>query len=143
MTFAPEAQREAASAVSIEESIACLQASWPQAVKADDRAGYEGIVVDSDHLLAVARAIRDDLGFDYLSSATAVDYLGAGDHLEMVYHAYRTSGGGPLVFKAQTDRDRPKSPRWFPSGAAPIFRNGKPGTCSASSLSAIPTSSGF
>ena len=113
MTLAPEAQRETDSANpanSIKEAIARLQASWPQAVKADDRAGYEGIVVESDHLLAVARAIRDDLGFDYLSSATAVDYLGAGDHLEMVYHAYRTSGGGPLVFKAQTDRDQAEIP---------------------------------
>ena len=45
-----------------------------------------------------------------LSSATAVDYLGAGDHMEMVYHAYRTNGGGALVFKAQTERDNPEIP---------------------------------
>ena len=105
--FAPEEQIDA---ISIEDAIARLQSSYPQAVKADDRAGYEGIIVDSDHLVDVARVIRDDLGFDYLSSATAVDYLGAGDHLEMVYHAYRTSGGGALVFKAQTDRETAEIP---------------------------------
>ncbi len=82
-----------------------LQATYPDAVSADDREGYGGIIVDSGQLLDIARVIRDELGFDYLSSATAVDYLGAGDHMEMVYHAYRSSGGGALVFKAQTDRD--------------------------------------
>ena len=49
-------------------------------------------------------------GFDYLSSATAVDYLGQGDHMEMVYHAYRSGGGGALVFKAQTDREASADP---------------------------------
>src|SRR3954471_23383354 len=83
--------------------IAALQERLPGAVKPDDRKGYEGIVVDRDKLVDVAEAIRDDFGYDYLSSATAVDYHGISDHMEMVYHAFRVPEGGPaLVFKAQT-----------------------------------------
>ena len=90
---------------SVDAAIAHLKTTLADAVSDDNREGYEGVIVDSSRLLDVARVIREDLGFDYLSSATAVDYLGEGDHMEMVYHAYRSSGGGALVFKAQTDRD--------------------------------------
>ncbi len=92
-------------------AIAALQERFPGAIKPDDRKGYTGIVVNTDKLVEVATAIRDDLGFNYLSSATAVDYLGQGDHLEMVYHAFSVPAGGPgLVFKAQTNRDNPSIP---------------------------------
>ena len=99
---------------SIEDSIAYLKSTYPDAVSDDDREGYSGVVIKPGELKEVARAIRDVLGFDYLSSATAVDYLGAGDHMEMVYHAYRTSGGGALVFKAQTERENPEIPSLVP-----------------------------
>ena len=99
---------------SIEDSIAYLKSTFPDAVSDDDREGYSGVVIKPGELKEVARAIRDVLGFDYLSSATAVDYLGAGDHMEMVYHAYRTSGGGALVFKAQTERENPEIPSLVP-----------------------------
>lgn len=82
-----------------------LQARFGDAVQADEREGYTGIIVNPDNLVEVATAIRDDLGYNYLSSATAVDYLGKGDHLEMVYHAYRISGGPALVMKTQTPRE--------------------------------------
>ena len=98
----------------IDGAIAYLQTHYPDAVKLDDREGYQGLIVDSGQLMKVARAIRDDLGFDYLSSATAVDYLGVDDRMEMVYHAYRTSGGGALVFKAQTARDDAQIPSLTP-----------------------------
>jgi len=90
---------------SVEAVVGWLKDRFPDWVKEDTRTGYEGVIVDKDHLVEVATAIRDDLGFDYLSSATAVDYLGEGDHMEMVYHAYRISGGKALNFKAQTDRE--------------------------------------
>ncbi len=87
-------------------TIAALKERFPEAVKDDTRAGYEGLIVEAAQLPEVARAIRDEFGFNYLSSLTAVDYLGHGDHLEVVYHAFRVpSGGKPLVFKAQTSRD--------------------------------------
>lgn len=94
----------------IKQSIERLKQQFPDAVKDDTRQGYGGIVVAKGQLQEVARAIRDDLGFDYLSSATAVDYLGIEDSMEMVYHAYRISGGSALVFKAQTARDRAEVP---------------------------------
>ena len=102
------------AADSIEDTIAYLKSKHPDAVSDDEREGYSGVIVQANKLLEVARSIRDELGFDYLSSATAVDYLGAGDHMEMVYHAYRTSGGGALVFKAQTERDNPEIPSLTP-----------------------------
>lgn len=98
----------------ITDAIADLKAKFPDAVSDDTREGYQGVIVSKDKLLEVAQYVRDHLGFDYLSSATAVDYLGEGnhsnDHLEMVYHAYRTTGGKALVFKAQTDRSEAKLP---------------------------------
>lgn len=105
--IAPEEQQDTST---IDGAIDYLKAKYPDAIKADDREGYQGVIVDPDKLLEVSHAIRDELGFDYLSSATAVDYLGEGDHMEMVYHAYRTTGGGALVFKAQTDREQPEIP---------------------------------
>lgn len=101
----------------IEEAIAYLKESFPNAVSDDTREGFTGVIVDKDKLLDVASVIKNALGFDYLSSATAVDYLnceGIDDHLEMVYHAYRTTGGGALVFKAQTDRDNAVIPSLTP-----------------------------
>lgn len=98
------------TSTTIDGAIDHLQATYPDAVSADDREGYGGVIVNSAQLLEIAQVIRDELGFDYLSSATAVDYLGAGDHMEMVYHAYRSSGGGALVFKAQTERDNAEIP---------------------------------
>ncbi len=95
----------------LEASYAALSEQFPAAVSADEREGYSGILVDSAQLPQVALAIRDQLGYDYLSSATAVDYWGQEDEcLEMVYHAYRTSGGPALVFKARTDRQDAEIP---------------------------------
>ncbi|XWX05124.1 NADH-quinone oxidoreductase subunit D [Aggregatilineales bacterium SYSU G02658] len=98
----------------IEDAIADLKAAFPNDVSDDKREGYGGVIVSADKLLEVASYIRDTLKFDYLSSATAVDYLGEGhhsnDHMEMVYHAYRTTGGSALVFKAQTDREKAELP---------------------------------
>lgn len=94
----------------IPASIEALKQRFPDIVKDDTRTGYSGVIVDSKHLVEVARVMRDELGFDYLSNAAAVDYLGISDHLEMVYHAYSTKGGPALVFKAQTSREKPEIP---------------------------------
>jgi NADH-quinone oxidoreductase subunit C/D len=95
----------------LEDSINDLKTRFPDAVKNDDRKGYGGVIIDAKQLPEVATYIRDGLGYNYLSSATAVDYLGRGDHMEMVYHAFRVPEGGPgLVFKAQTDRSQPEIP---------------------------------
>src|SRR4051794_29229826 len=94
----------------IQSAIASLKERFPDAVKDDTRQGYGGIIVDKSRLLEVATAMRDEMGYDYLSSATAVDYQGIADSMEMVYHAYKTTGGPALLFKAQTDRNNPVIP---------------------------------
>ena len=81
-----------------------LPAYFPEVVTIDTRKGYQGYLVDPEHLVEVATAIRDELGYDYLSSVTGVDYLPEGK-LEVVYHAFRSIGGPALVFKAQIPRD--------------------------------------
>jgi len=81
-----------------------LPAYFPEIVTADTRKGYQGYMVEPEHLVEVATAIRDELGYDYLSSVTGVDYLPEG-RLEVVYHAFRSTGGSALVFKTQTPRD--------------------------------------
>jgi NADH-quinone oxidoreductase subunit C/D len=70
----------------------------------DEREGYEGYIIPAGKLVEFATSIRDDLGYDYLSSVTGVDYL-PDDKMEVVYHAYKSSGGPALVFKVQTPRD--------------------------------------
>ena len=67
-------------------------------------AEFQGVLIDSAHLVEAAAHIRDGLGYDYLSSVTAVDYI-KDSQIEVVYHAFSTKGGGPLVFKARTPRD--------------------------------------
>jgi NADH-quinone oxidoreductase subunit D/NADH-quinone oxidoreductase subunit C/D len=95
----------------VPSTIAALKERFPEAVKNDSRPGYEGVIVEPAKLVEVAQALRDEYGFNYLSSVTGVDYLGQGDHLEVVYHAFRVPAGGPpLVFKAQTDREKAEIP---------------------------------
>jgi NADH-quinone oxidoreductase subunit D/NADH-quinone oxidoreductase subunit C/D len=104
------APEQAVNDGSIESAVEYLKERFPGAVSDDSRDGYEGVVVETDKLVDIALAIRDELGFDLLSSATPVDYLGQGDFMEMVYHAYRTTGGKALNFKARTDRENASIP---------------------------------
>jgi len=78
----------------------------------DTRAGYSGVIVPADRLLDFARALRDQHGYDYLSSVTGVDYFPE-NNLEVVYHVYSTSGGPGLVFKTQLPRADPVAPSLF------------------------------
>ena len=89
-----------------------LAARFPERVTADDRKGYEGYIVEPRHLLEVAGVIRDELGYDYLSSLTAVDYFP--DHMEVVYHFYQTTGGPALVLKTRTPREDSVIPSLVP-----------------------------
>ena len=86
-----------------------LEARFPEIITPDTRKGYEGYIVQTDKLVEVATALRDEFGYDYLSSVTGVDYLPEGI-LEAVYHFYRSTGGSGLVLKAQTPRDNPLIP---------------------------------
>jgi NADH-quinone oxidoreductase subunit C/D len=71
--------------------------------KPDTRPGFQGTIIDPEHLVEFAKLARDEFGYDYLSSVTGVDYYPE-DKMEVVYHAYKMTGGTALIFKAQTNR---------------------------------------
>jgi NADH-quinone oxidoreductase subunit C/D len=79
---------------------------FPGIVTADERPGYTGFFVEKDKLVEVATTIRDEFGFDLLTALTAVDYL-PDNKMEVVYHAYKTTGGPGLVFRVQVERVDP------------------------------------
>ena len=82
---------------------------YPDVVTRDERKGYHGFLVKAENLVHFATTIRDEIGYDYLSSVTGVDYL-PDDRMEVVYHAYRSTGGPALIFKVQVPRDNPVVP---------------------------------
>lgn len=83
-----------------------LVARFPDSVSADARPGYTGFIVKKENLLEVATAVRDEFGYDLLTAVTGVDYI-AENKMEVVYHAYKTTGGTGLTFKVQVDRVGP------------------------------------
>jgi NADH-quinone oxidoreductase subunit D/NADH-quinone oxidoreductase subunit C/D len=85
-----------------------LQERFPD-VAADARPGHSGHLVPASRLLEFAGWLRDEEGYDYLSSLTGVDYLPE-DKLEVVYHVYRTAGGPAQLFKTQVPRGDPVVP---------------------------------
>lgn len=94
----------------VAEAIGALKEKYPDAVVDDPRDGYSGLVVEPEKLVEVATALRDELGFNYLSSVTGVDLI-EDDKMEAVYHIYSIDkGGSAVVLKAQTDRDEAKLP---------------------------------
>jgi NADH-quinone oxidoreductase subunit D/NADH-quinone oxidoreductase subunit C/D len=86
-----------------------LAEKFPKWAAPDTRPGYSGYLVQVDGLLEVVRKLHDELGFDYLTSLTGVDYIAEGK-LEVVYHVANTMGGPGLVFKVQVPRDNPIVP---------------------------------
>ena len=83
-----------------------LAARFPGIVTADTRPNYKGWIVPKDNFLEVATVIRDELGYDMLATVTGVDYFPE-NKMEVVYHAYKTTGGPGLVFKVQVPREDP------------------------------------
>ncbi|MCE1255791.1 MAG: NADH-quinone oxidoreductase subunit C, partial [Anaerolineae bacterium] len=73
-------------------------------IQKDQREGYEGFIVNNEILLDLCFYLRDDLGFDFLSSLTGVDYY-PDNLMEVVYHLYNSANYGKIVFKVQTTRD--------------------------------------
>ena len=86
-----------------------LTEQFPGWLTRDARPGYSGYIVQTDKLLDFSRSLRDDLGYDLLSSVTGVDYYPE-NLMEVVYHALQTTGGPMLVFKVQTTRYQPTVP---------------------------------
>jgi NADH-quinone oxidoreductase subunit C/D len=89
-----------------------LVARFPEAVLPDERKGYVGYLVKPENLLEVVEFVRDELGYDYLSSVTGVDYYP--DNLEVVYHLFKTTGGPALTLKTQVPRAQAVVPSLVP-----------------------------
>lgn len=72
------------------------------------------LLVTPAKLQDVARSLRFDMGYNYLSNVTAVDYIDD-DKMQVVYHLYKVEEGGPHVYlKVDTDRDAPQVPSLVP-----------------------------
>ncbi len=98
----------------VQDATAALKEKFPEHVADDSRDRYTGLIVSADRLPEIGKYVRDDLGFNYLSSVTGVDLI-AENKLEVVYHAFSIEkGGGPVVFKVQVDRDDPQVPSLVP-----------------------------
>ena len=86
-----------------------MEARFAGIIALDDRSGYEGYRVEAEKLVEFATALRDEFGYDFLSSVTGVDYL-PDEKMEVVYHIYKSTGGHALVFKVQVPRANPVVP---------------------------------
>jgi NADH/F420H2 dehydrogenase subunit C len=97
----------------------------PMEIKTALEARFQGIrlkpvretllLEDPQDLTRVASFLKDDLGFNYLSSITAADYL---QYLETVYHFYSMEKKtGPLVLRLRVPRDAARMP-----SLVPVFR---------------------
>jgi len=89
-----------------------LEERFPEIVR-DQRKGYEGYIVPAEKLVEFAVGLRDEFGFDFLSSVTGVDYMPE-EKMEVVYHAFQMTGGPGLVYKVQVARDNPVVPSLTP-----------------------------
>jgi NADH:ubiquinone oxidoreductase subunit D/NADH:ubiquinone oxidoreductase subunit C len=93
-------------ATPVQTEILDLSAKFPGVVVLDERENYSGWIVEKDSLIEVATFLRDELGYDLLSSVTGVDYL-PDEKMEVVYQAYKTTGGPGIFFKVQIPRVDP------------------------------------
>jgi len=88
-----------------------IEERFPDVIVRDERKNYEGYILQTDQLRDVALILRDEMGYDYLSSVTAVDYLTDKEDeestFEVVYHFYKSTGGEALIIKVQLPRDNP------------------------------------
>ena len=73
----------------------------PALIKGD----FLGLDIDRAHLVAVCRFLRDQLGFDLLSSISGVDML---THLESIYHLRSVTRGQLLQLRVRVDHDNPE-----------------------------------
>lgn len=78
-----------------------------------DMLATKDTVVVAGQIPAVARYLRDELGYAYLSNITVVDYLRE-DLFELVYHFFQLAGGSSLVIKTRVPRDAPVVPSLTP-----------------------------
>ena len=86
-----------------------IQNRYPDLISVDSRQGFQGYFVNRSILVDFAKTVRDEYGYDYLTSVTGYDNYPE-NNFEVVYHAYKTTGGPALEFKVQTERENPIIP---------------------------------
>lgn len=92
-----------------EEATVLLQEAF-SGLEPDSRDNHDGLMVSPENLHEVVTHLRDELGFNYLSSVTGVD-LHPSDNMEVVYHLYSIEkGGGPVTLRVQTPRENSTVP---------------------------------
>jgi len=77
-----------------------LASAYSEYVVKDSRPGYHGWLVNADNIIKLLKMLRDNEGYDLLSSVTSVDYIADGK-FEVVYHLSKTIGGSSLELKVQ------------------------------------------
>jgi NADH-quinone oxidoreductase subunit D/NADH-quinone oxidoreductase subunit C/D len=114
---APEPQATGAATIydnPVAEAAALLKERFPNVVIDEPRDGFSGLRVTADQLTDVATALRDEYGFNYLSSVTGVDLIDD-NQMEVVYHTYNIEkGGSALVLHVVVDRGNPVVPSLVP-----------------------------
>ncbi len=98
----------------VEKAVGRLKEKFGEAIQDDTRDRFTGHIVPAENLVEIAEYLRDDLGFNYLSSVTGVDLIEDGK-MEVVYHTYSIrEGGGSVTLKVHVDRDNPVVPTLVP-----------------------------
>lgn len=82
-----------------------VQITGKPVVPVPQKGDYLGLEVEREHLVAVCRFLRDQLGFDLLSCISGVDML---DHLETVYHIRSVTRGQVIQLKVRLDSQKPE-----------------------------------
>ncbi len=91
-----------------------LKLKFPGEILDDPRERFTGLIVPAEKIIEISQYVRDELGFNYLSSLTGIDLIDD-DKMEVVYHTYNVNeGGGSLVLKVQVDRQDPVVPSLVP-----------------------------
>ncbi|MFA5138958.1 MAG: NADH-quinone oxidoreductase subunit C [Elusimicrobiota bacterium] len=87
-----------------DEVLAKLAATFPKADKAETQ--IKGILTlraaSGDDLVALARWLKDKLGFDYLDMITAVDHVAERKAFELVYCFTQLPAGQRVALKLET-----------------------------------------
>ena len=107
-------QEQMAEAAPLESpTMALLRERFPDAiVDVSERLGETTIIVRSDAIVEVCRALRDDpvLQYNFLSTITAVDWLEREPRYDIVYHLMSLSSGAVVRLKIQVGDDEQPQP---------------------------------
>lgn len=76
--------------------------------------GDRTLVIGGRHLTAVARMLREEMGYNFLVDITCVDYHKRRPRFEIVYHLMNMNEKKRLRLKIQSDEDHPDIPSLTP-----------------------------